>query len=151
MLKKIVNEDSCDDRRRRHKMASVLDHTNKMEKCERSQLGDVGEDRTDHSCSGSTTSTVFCNYLNCRGEQVRDNDPLVLILHSCSARQRRQVLEQADRLNIRLIFIPPDLTDALQPTDRDVFGCWNAMARYLFVNIDMRDPDRKSSKGMRLT
>jgi hypothetical protein len=51
------------------------------------------------------------------------------IIHCYAAHRCDVVRELADRLCIRLHFIPPGLTDILQPLDRALFGALKAEYR----------------------
>jgi hypothetical protein len=53
---------------------------------------------------------------------LKPNSKLVLIWDVFSAHRDKKVKERATALKIRLIFIPPGMTDKLQPLDRWIFG-----------------------------
>jgi hypothetical protein len=70
----------------------VIIAAGKTERVEVSQLGDVGEHFTDHSLSGWTTSETFCRYLQWLREEIfHDEEPIHLILDSCSAHRKADV------------------------------------------------------------
>jgi hypothetical protein len=109
----------------------------KPAKCERSELGDIGDSRTNHSFSGWIISAVCCDYFKLLWAKIRDKDLLVSILDSYSTHKRQQVLDQIDRLTIRRVFKNPNMTDAFELLDRYMFGCLKAMTRNLFANFDV--------------
>jgi hypothetical protein len=52
---------------------------------------------------------------------------------SCSTSIQEAARELAERLSIRLHFIPAGLTDAYQPLDRRICACFKAFARRAFM------------------
>jgi hypothetical protein len=58
---------------------------------------------------------------------------LVLIWDAFSAHRDLTVSETATRLNIQLIFIPPGMTDKLQPLDHRIFGYLTARAKVRLI------------------
>jgi hypothetical protein len=57
------------------------------------------------------------------------------------------VKDTAARLNIKLYFIPPGMTDAFQPLDRKVFGVLKAYAKRLFLQSITRNPGMMRTKS----
>jgi hypothetical protein len=97
------------------------------------QLGDTGENYTDHSESGWTTEMTFDNYLRwLRRTQFPDREPLWLIVDSFTAHITANSRLIAERLSINLIPIPAGMTDELQPLDRSVFGVLKSIGKRLF-------------------
>jgi hypothetical protein len=82
--------------------------------------------------SGWTTTAVMCEYFRLLREKVYPTGPLVVLLDASGAHRSPITKAAAERLGIRLVFIPPGSTDALQPLDRFVFGVLKAHARQLW-------------------
>jgi hypothetical protein len=70
-----------------------------------------------------------------------------LILDGYATHRCDDVLAMADELGIVLRFIPPGLTDLLQPLDRSVFGALQAEYRAIYrMDMSQRE-DRRMTKA----
>lgn len=63
-----------------------------------------------------------------------DADPVWLVLDCYSVHRQEGMKRLAADLGIHLLFIPPGLTDEMQPLDRFVFGAMKAHARRMYRN-----------------
>jgi hypothetical protein len=99
---------------------------------EANHFGDVGYHRTDHSESGWTTTETFRRWLAWLRSIYDDAAPIWLVLDCYSVHRQEAMKEYAAELAIHLLFIPPGLTDELQPLDRFVFGAMKAHRRRMY-------------------
>lgn len=114
----------------------------RTERVEHTQLGDPQGHQTTHSSSGWTTAETFAAYLEWLRSLFDDGGPIHLVLDSYSVHRSQQSRELANRLKIRLHFIPAGWTDELQPLDRYVFGALKSMCRRLFHRFcQAEDPE----------
>jgi hypothetical protein len=113
------------------KLPMTLIAKGKTDACE-AGFGDIGEHNSDHSESGWSTCPVFIEYLRKIRDYFDDHDPIWLMLDSYSVHRSPEVREYARSLGIILLFVPPGMTDALQPLDRSIFGAMKQEARRLW-------------------
>jgi hypothetical protein len=117
----------------------------KTMRVEESQIGPVDGHWRAHSESGWQTSDTFQTYL----QQLRDvmgDGPIHLLLDSYSAHRTIPVKATAISLGITLHFIPPGLTDELQPLDRTLFGVLKSQAKRLFHERFRSNPPARRTK-----
>jgi hypothetical protein len=128
----------------RTKLPLTLIASGKTASVEANHFGDVGYHRTDHSESGWTTAETFRRWLAWLRGIYDDAAPLWLVL-DCYAVHRQQSMKNfAAELGIHLLFIPPGLTDELQPLDRFVFGVMKAHGRRMYrVHAAAIEPTNK--------
>jgi hypothetical protein len=119
----------------------------KTERAERSQIGDATGHWVSHSPSGWMTEVTFEEYLELLRQHYSDGSELHLLLDSYSAHRTQNVKETAARLNIKLYYIPPGMTDAYQPLDRKIFGVLKGYAKRLFLRRMTTDPGGGRTKG----
>ena len=74
-----------------------------------------------HSKNGWTTKKVMIDYLNWLADQM-EHKPFALILDVFRAHMDKTVQDEANRLNIKLIYVPSCGTGRFQPLDRSVYG-----------------------------
>jgi transposase len=117
----------------------------KTERVEQSQLGDVAYHWKSHCESGWQNESTFMDYLT-KLKLFLGEGPTVVILDCYTAHRTENVKEKAKELGITLCFIPPGMTDELQPLDRSVFAVLKATARRLFHERCMHAPLVKRSK-----
>jgi len=115
----------------RTKLSLHLIASGKTERCEGSQFGDVGPHWTDHSQSGWTTEETFIRYLQRLRQYFDDGEPIWLLLDCYSAHRTDNAKAYAADIGVNLLFIPPGLTDELQPLDMAVFGMMKGVCRRL--------------------
>jgi hypothetical protein len=104
----------------------------RTERVEASHFGDVGYHQTAHSETGWQTTDTFTQWLNWLRGIYDDGGPIWLILDCYSVHREAMTRQHAHDLGINLLFIPPGLTDELQPLDRFVFGAMKATCRRLY-------------------
>jgi hypothetical protein len=85
--------------------------------------------RISHQASGWCDKELVIEYLKWLRKRRPGCQRLVLIWDAFSAHGDQTVRETATRLNIQLIFIPPGMTDKLQPLDHRIFGSLKARAK----------------------
>jgi hypothetical protein len=89
---------------------------------EQTRFGDIGYHRACHSRLGWTTSEAFCRWFAWLRGVHGDGLRLWVVLDCYSLHNQQAVKDSAAELGIRLLFIPPGLTDELQPLNRFVLG-----------------------------
>jgi hypothetical protein len=112
------------------------------ERVHTSQIGDIDGVWMDHSQSGWQTRPNFITYMLTLREDM-DPRPIAFMLDSYAA-HRTEI--PAAELGIGLHFIPPGLTDELQPLDISVFVVIKADARKLFHDRTSENPFLRRSK-----
>jgi hypothetical protein len=122
--------------------------TRRTERLESSNFGDVGYHLTTHSQSGSQTTETFSQWLNWLRGVYDDGEPIWLILDCYSVHRQDAMRQQAQDLGINLLFIPPGLTDELQPLDRFIFGAMKATRRRLYRMHSDWNPEVVMNKEM---
>lgn len=116
----------------------------KTTRSETTQIGDVGEHDSFHTTTGWMTEDAFLHYLGLLRERIfPDDQPFILIIDVYPTHRSDRVRQRAQELKIRLEFIPPGLTDALQPLDRRVFGALKGIAKHYIYRILSEDPNTK--------
>ena len=117
-------------------------------KTEKSQknLGDISYHKSGRSKNGWTTEETFKDYFLFLRQHHNDNEKIYLIVDQFKAHTTDQIKEFATQLNINLIFIPPGLTDELQPLDRLVFGCLKSTAKRLYKQSYSQNPHQVFNK-----
>ena len=118
----------------------------KTERCERSQILQNIENSnniwTTHSQNGWSTIETFKEFLqNLRA--YCGNNPIYLILDCYSVHRADAIKEKAKELNIELIFIPPGMTDRIQPLDLRIFGPLKSISKRLFRNSQNQGQRKK--------
>jgi hypothetical protein len=120
----------------------------KTRRAEQNQLGSDPTLIRDHSASGWTTVEIFCHSL---ADAYRGNIPpgrqVHLILDSYSFHHPEEIKEYARRLGIKLWFIPPGHTDALQPLDRAIFVAIESIFRRRFEEQCRQSPTARITKS----
>jgi hypothetical protein len=106
----------------------------RMNRVERTQIGNVTTHRTDHSESGWTRPETFARYLHWLSPEVQ-RSPVHLLTNICPVHTQGQAKALARDLGITLRFIPARITDQYQPLDRQVFGCLKSSARSRFMKM----------------
>jgi hypothetical protein len=101
----------------------------KTERVEVSHFGDVGYHQTAHSGSGSQTTETSTQWLTWLRSIHNDGEPIWLILDRSSFHRQEARRQHAERLGINLLFIPPGVTEEVQPLDPFVFGAMKATCR----------------------
>ena len=101
--------------------------------------------------NGWTTKECFSYYLIWLREELNEryssydsysNDtPIDLILDMYTSHITNELKLIAKKLNFNLHFIPPGATDTFQPLDRYVFGALKNMARAMFYDLYVKDPN----------
>ena len=84
-----------------------------------------------HSQGGNTDNEAMLFYLRLVNKWMK-NQNCVLILDRYSSHMSEPVLEEAEKLKIKLIFIPTSATDKFQPLDLRVFGALKSSASSFF-------------------
>jgi hypothetical protein len=110
------------------------------------QIGDIGDHWRDHSASRWQTELTFEHYLIKLSEHI-GNEPFHLLLDLYSTHRTNHIKQLAVQLGITLHFIPPGMTDQFQPLDRKVFGELKAIARRLFHEGLMNNPNKIRDKA----
>jgi hypothetical protein len=102
-------------------------------------FGPVGDNIMAHTTSGWSTLDSFCAFVTWLrnygdyGEKVGGQyRQLTLVLDIYKVHKAERVKRLAESLNIKLIFIPPGMTDACQPLDRTIFGVLKMKAKKIF-------------------
>jgi hypothetical protein len=113
----------------RTKLPLSLIEAGKTKAVEQTRFGDIGYHRAYHSRFGWTTSETFCGWLAWLRGVYGDGLPLWVVLDCYSVHKQQAAKDSAAELGIRLLFIPPGLTDELQPLNRFVFGVMKANCR----------------------
>ena len=80
-----------------------------------------------------TGEEVMIRYLRLVNKWMH-NLPSALILDQYPSHMTEAVLSEANKLRIKLIFIPKSATDVYQPLDRRVFGTLKSMASAIFAD-----------------
>ena len=93
------------------------------------KLGDLTPHRACYSESGWMTSPLFAEYLMWVREFYGDDEKLYIVLDCYSAHKTDDIRKLAQTLNMELVFVPPGMTDELQPLDRYIFGAMKSIAR----------------------
>jgi hypothetical protein len=117
----------------------------KTTRVEESQIGAVPGHWRDHSESGWQTSETFQTYLG-KLRTFMGEGPIHLLLDSYAAHRTNAVKKTATALDITLHYIPPGLTDELQPLDRSVFGALKSRAKHLFHERFRLNPFERRTK-----
>lgn len=89
--------------------------------CEKKYKLDKSDDEINHTKNGWTTAILMINYLKWLSDRI-NGKPCALLIDSYRAHKQPQVLTEAKKLNIELIFVPSCGTSIFQPLDRFVFG-----------------------------
>jgi hypothetical protein len=110
----------------RTKLPLSLIAASKTAVVEKSHFGDIGDRRTDHSESGWTSTGTFQRWRAWLRGGYDDGQPLWLILDCYPVHRQEDMKDDTSKLGIHLPFIPPGLTDELQPLDHFVFGVMKA-------------------------
>jgi hypothetical protein len=97
-----------------------------------SHFGEVGYHQTAYSETGWQTAEIFAQWSRWLRSCYNDGAPIWLILDCYSVHRQETMRKCAQELGINLVFIPPGLTDELQPLDRFVFGVMKATCRRLY-------------------
>jgi hypothetical protein len=87
--------------------------------------------QTAHFESAWQTTEPFTEWLGWLRGQRDEGNPVWLILDCYSVHRQETIRAHAEELGIHLLFIPPGLTDELQPLDRFVFGVMKGTCRRL--------------------
>jgi hypothetical protein len=91
-----------------------------------------------HSVNGWTNAIVAEQYLRyLRARMGRKH--IVLIWDVFSAHREKNIVALAERLRIKLVFIPAGQTDRYQPLDRRVFGPMKERAKEEFAMLFVKD------------
>jgi hypothetical protein len=109
------------------------------------QIGEIGYHWVDHSESGWQIEDTFETYLVHLREYMGVG-PIHLVLDCYTAHNTGRIRKVAEQLGITLHYIPPGLTDELQPLDRKMFGVLKAKAKALFRRRLHDDPSAKRTK-----
>lgn len=101
---------------------------------------DDNEYYLDHAPAGNTTEEVMIRYLKLVNKLMK-NQNCALVLDQYPAHMTENVKAEANKLHIKLVFIPTSATDMFQPLDKRVFGALKSMAaaefsNYIFTNGD---------------
>ena len=90
------------------------------------------------------------NYLLWLRNEANANDGnskrICLILDSYSVHTKMEVKKLAERLNIELIFVPPNCTAELQPLDKFIFGVLKIIARKKWYKRYSENPEKPISQ-----
>jgi hypothetical protein len=125
----------------RTKLPLSLIAVGKTSVVEESHFGDVAYHRTDHSESGWTTYDTFERWLSWLRSVYDDGEPIWVILDCYSVHRQEATKEYAASIGVNLLFIPPGMTDELQPLDRYVFGVMKANCRRSYRPFCQANPD----------
>ena len=87
-----------------------------------------------HSPSGKTDEEVMCFYLNKLHQWMREKQ-CALVLDRFAAHICDSTLEEARKLDIRLVFVPTSATEYYQPLDRRVFGALKSAASSSYADF----------------
>jgi hypothetical protein len=102
-------------------------------RCEAMQLGDLGENGSDHSSSRWLTADKTIRYLGWLRESLDDRHGMRRIDHILMdiypAHITESVRLQARLLGFNVYVMPSGLTDKYRPLDRSLFGCMKSTAR----------------------
>lgn len=115
----------------------------KTELVEKTQLGDISYHMSGHSDDGWMDQECFKNYLKWIRQQYFDEDLLYLILDSFSVHTTQESKQMAEALKIKLMFLPPGMTDKFQPLDREIFGCLKAYTKKEISKIIFEKPEER--------
>lgn len=99
--------------------------------CEKKYELDKSDDEINHTKNGWTTAILMINYLKWLSDRI-NGKPCALLIDSYRAHKQPQVLTEAKKLNIELIFVPSCGTSIFQPLDRFVFGVLKKIACHSF-------------------
>ena len=103
--------------------------------CEKKYKLDKSDDEINHTKNGWTTAILMINYLKWLSDRI-NGKPCALLIDSYRAHKQPQVLTEAKKLNIELIFVPSCGTSIFQPLDRFVFGVLKKKLRAIRFHID---------------
>ena len=93
------------------------------EVCEENQIGDdIFPNVSTHSPKAYMNTDCFLQYLSFLREQFPGDSRINLIVDSYSSHITEKSKDEAQKLNINLIFIPPGYTDKFQPLDVALFS-----------------------------
>jgi hypothetical protein len=124
----------------------------KTRRAEQNQLGSGPTLIRDHSPSGWTTVETFSHYLDSLAGayqgRIQPGRRLHLILDCYSVHRSKEIKEHAQRVQIKLWFIPAGHTDELQPLDRAVFGAIKSIFRRRFEELCRRSPNGRVTKSV---
>ena len=116
----------------------------KTMRCENTQIGAVEGHYSFHTTRGWMTEDAFVQYLKLLREKIfADDKVIVLIVDVYPTHRSETVRRTAQELNICLEYIPPGLTDVLQPLDRRVFGALKSIAKQYVYRLLSEDPGQK--------
>jgi hypothetical protein len=118
----------------------------KIERVERSRIGDAPGHWRTHSKSGWMRHQIFATYLQNLREQVPSGERIFLICDLHASHRTNEVKQLAAQLNTELLYIPPGSTDRLQALDRMVFGALKSASRRLFRGYASVNPELKRRK-----
>ena len=110
---------------------------------ERNQLGDISYYISVHSENGWMDQECFTSYLKWLRQQYQDDEPLYLIIDSFPVHSTTESTKMANALNIKMLFLPPGMTDRFQPLDRTIFGCLKAYTKKEISKILLENPESK--------
>lgn len=116
------------------KMPFVIVASGRSELCEEKFKIENNNDYCLHSTTGWTNEAVMIKYLRWLSQQM-NGQKFALILDVFRAHKKQAVLEEAAKLNIKLIFVPSCGTGVYQPLDRKIFGIVKAKLRKESCNV----------------
>lgn len=110
---------------------------------EKYEIDEANDDKIDHTVNGWTTGDLMIKYLNWLS-QLMNGEPFVLVLDSYRAHKQKKVKDEAEKLNIELIYIPSCGTGKFQPLDRFIFGF---LKKKLMTDFEMQriPPEKRFS------
>jgi hypothetical protein len=97
-----------------------------------------------HQISGWTDKVVAKTVLRWVTERTRSGRNC-LLWDTSSAHRDQAVKEYTAQKGLKLVFIPPGMTDKYQPLDRRVFGSLKSRARARFDNLWIQHPGKALS------
>lgn len=106
----------------------------KSDVCEQKYKLEKNDDLIRHSINGWTTADTMIDYLNWLSK-LMNGEPCALLLDTYRAHMQKKVLDEANKLRIELIFIPPCGTGEYQLLDRYVFGVLKKQLRSYKIEI----------------
>jgi hypothetical protein len=118
----------------RTELPLTLIATRKTHIVEENHFGDINYHRTDHSESGWTTTDTFQRCLPRLPSVHDDGDPFWLVLDCYFIHRQTAMKKYAEELGFHLLFLPPGLTDEMQPLDWFVFGGLKTHGRRMYRN-----------------
>jgi hypothetical protein len=79
-------------------------------------------------------------------EYFNDGQPFWLILDCYSLHPSEYIKKCAEKIGIKLLFIPAGMTDAYEPLDRYIFGLMKASGRRMYHQFLSDDLSARMSK-----